>query len=101
MTTTSGRSSLGSSARKEQSFATGGRDVCEKIAEGVSISVGSVRRECETRKENSLVATTYVRRIRVSDSTNFTTVKRASRQLSASLWTLQVLLALIFVLTGS
>lgn len=47
------------------------------------------------------MATTYVPRIRVSDSANFTTVKRASRQLSVSLWTLQVLLALIFVMTGA
>jgi hypothetical protein len=47
------------------------------------------------------VATIYVRRIGVSDSANFTTVKRASRQLSASLWTLQALLALIFIMTGA
>ena len=53
------------------------------------------------QKENSLVATTYVRRIGVSDSATFTTTKRASRQLSASLWTLQALPALIFVMTGA
>jgi hypothetical protein len=47
------------------------------------------------------VATTYVRHIGVSDSANFTMVKRASGQLSASLWTLQALLALIFVMTGA
>jgi len=56
---------------------------------------------CVKQKENSLVATTYVRRIGVSDSANFTTTKRASRQLSASLWTLQALPALIFVMTGA
>ena len=46
------------------------------------------------------MATTYVRRIGLSDSASFTTVRRASRKLSASLWTLQALLALIFVMTG-
>jgi len=47
------------------------------------------------------VATTYVRRIGLSDSASFTEVKRASRKLSASLWTLQALLALLFVMTGA
>jgi hypothetical protein len=47
------------------------------------------------------VATAYVRRIGLSDSASFTTVRRASRKLSASLWTLQALLALIFVMTGA
>ncbi|HLZ30267.1 MAG TPA: DoxX family protein [Chloroflexota bacterium] len=47
------------------------------------------------------MATTYVRQIGVSDSDNVTTVKRASRLLSASLWTLQGSLALIFVMTGA
>jgi uncharacterized membrane protein YphA (DoxX/SURF4 family) len=47
------------------------------------------------------VATTYVRRIGLTDSASLTTVNRASRKLSASLWTLQALLALIFVMTGS
>jgi uncharacterized membrane protein YphA (DoxX/SURF4 family) len=47
------------------------------------------------------VATTYVCRIALSDSASFPTGKRASRKLSASVWTLQVLLALIFVMTGA
>jgi uncharacterized membrane protein YphA (DoxX/SURF4 family) len=47
------------------------------------------------------VATTYVRRIGLSDSASFTTVRRTSRKLSASLWTIQALLALIFVMTGA
>ena len=47
------------------------------------------------------MATTYVFHIGVSDSANFTTVKRTTRQLSVSLWTLQALLALLFVMTGA
>jgi uncharacterized membrane protein YphA (DoxX/SURF4 family) len=47
------------------------------------------------------VATTYVRRIALSDTASVRTGKRASRKLSASLWTLQALLALIFVMTGA
>ena len=47
------------------------------------------------------MATTYVFHIGVGDSAKFTRTKRASRQLSASLWTLQALLALIFVMTGA
>ncbi|HLZ28087.1 MAG TPA: DoxX family protein [Chloroflexota bacterium] len=47
------------------------------------------------------MATTYVRRIALSDSASLPIPKRASRKLSASVWTLQALLALIFVMTGA
>jgi hypothetical protein len=46
------------------------------------------------------VAATYVQSIGLSSSGSFITVKRASRKLRALLWTLQGLLALIFVMTG-
>ncbi len=47
------------------------------------------------------MATTYVRRIALGDSASIAIGKRASRKLSASVWTLQALLALIFVMTGA
>jgi hypothetical protein len=47
------------------------------------------------------VAVTYVSRIALGDSVTFTTDKRASRKLSASLWALQAGLALIFTMTAS
>jgi hypothetical protein len=48
------------------------------------------------------VATTYVqRRIPLGDSASVPTSRRASRKLSASVWTLQALLALTFVLTSA
>ena len=47
------------------------------------------------------MAVTSISGISVADSHTFTTGKRASRKLSASLWTLQALLALIFVMTGA
>jgi hypothetical protein len=53
------------------------------------------------RKENPLVAATYVSRIVFDKSLSFTTDRRASRKLSASLWTLQALLASIFTMTGA
>lgn len=46
------------------------------------------------------MATTYVQPIGFSGSASFTTIKRASRKFSVSLWTIQALLALIFVMTG-
>jgi hypothetical protein len=46
------------------------------------------------------VATTYVPRVGVGASANFTTVNR-TRGLSASLWALQALLALTCVMTGA
>lgn len=47
------------------------------------------------------MATIYVRRIALSDSASVPSGKRASRKLSASVWTLQALLALTFVMTGA
>ena len=46
------------------------------------------------------MAATYVQSIALSSSDGVITVKRASRKLRALLWTLQGLLALIFVMTG-
>jgi uncharacterized membrane protein YphA (DoxX/SURF4 family) len=43
----------------------------------------------------------YVARIALRDSDSVTTVKRASRKLCASLWTVQALLAIVFLMTGS
>jgi uncharacterized membrane protein YphA (DoxX/SURF4 family) len=43
----------------------------------------------------------YVARVALRDSDSVTTVKRASRKLSASLWTVQALLAIVFLMTGS
>jgi hypothetical protein len=52
-------------------------------------------------KGEPAVATTYVDRIGVDDAASFTSARPASRKLSAALWALQALLALIFVMTGA
>ncbi len=47
------------------------------------------------------MATRYVERVAFRDPDSFTTVKRASRKLCVSLWTIQALVALVFLMTGS
>ena len=47
------------------------------------------------------MATTYVERVAFRDPASSTTVKRASRKLCVSLWTIQALVALVFLMTGS
>ncbi len=47
------------------------------------------------------MATMYVEGIASSDSGSYTRVKQASRKLCVSLWTIQALVALVFLMTGS